>query len=279
MNKLPLSKQAQIIQLLCEGCSLRATSRISDTAFNSVKQLLIDVGTACQIFHDETVRGIRARRVQCDEIWSFVYSKQKNTPCGLQDVAGDKWVYVGIDAETKLVIDWLVGDRDAQTANAFMQGLASRLANQVQLTTDGFRPYLDAVENAFEGRIDFAQLVKIYGTSTRNGVTDNRQQYIGADKNRICGRPNPRYITTSHIERQNLTMRMHMRRFTRKTNAFSKKLENHKHSVAIHFVYYNFVRIHKTLRVTPAMEAGLSNRLWEVEDLVLLTNQLNRISN
>jgi IS1 family transposase len=213
---------------------------------------------------------VPSRRVQCDEIWSFVYSKEKNVPAGMEGEAGDVWTWCGMDADSKLMISWLVGSRDADTANIFMEDIARRLANRVQLTTDGHRPYLDAVDNAFEGLIDYAMLVKLYGESDRPDKKYSPAECIGIRKNTIYGRPDEKYISTSYIERQNLTMRMHMRRFTRLTNAFSKKVENHCHAIALHFVYYNFCRIHKTLRVPPAMEAGLTKKLWDVEDIVKL---------
>ena len=250
---------------------MRATARLADVAFNSVKKLLIEVGAACQKFHDEKVVNVNSKRIECDEIWAFVYAKQKNAAKTGNPEAGDAWTWTSIDAHSRLIVSWYVGHRDAESAEIFMNDVAARLKNPVQLTTDGLKAYLDAVENAFEGKIDFAQLVKLYGTVEKEGKVDNRIQYVGADRTVICGNPVVRNISTSYVERQNLTMRMHMRRFTRKTNAFSKKLENHNHAHAIYFVYYNFVKIHKTLRVTPAMQAGLTNRLMEIEDMVKLT--------
>lgn len=273
MNKLPLHKRTQIVQLLVEGTSLRAASRITGTSINTVTKLLVDVGNACMEFHNNMVTGITAKRVQCDEIWSFVYAKQKNVPEGMEDRAGDVWTWVGIDADSKLVVSWLVGNRSANSAHLFMKDIASRLNNMVQLTTDGYSVYLDAVEDAFKGIVDFAQLIKMYGKDSAE--TEKRYspaECIGIKKNVVCGHPEQKHISTSYVERQNLTMRMHMRRFTRLTNAFSKKVENHCHAVALHFVYYNFVKIHKTLRVTPAMEAGITKKLWEVEDIVRLTD-------
>lgn len=275
MNQLPLAKRVQIINLLVEGSSLRATSRIADVSINTVTKLLVDVGKACQEFHNEKVRGLKAKRIQCDEIWSFVYAKQKNVPEGMEGEAGDVWTWVGIDADTKLVISWLVGARDADTANIFMNDVAFRLANRVQLTTDGLKAYLEAVTDSFGSRIDFAQLQKLYGGS---GSQNTEKKYspaecIGIKKNVISGNPDPKHISTSFIERQNLTMRMHMRRFTRLTNAFSKKTENHCYAIALHFVYYNFVKIHKTLRVPPAMEAKLIDHLMSIEDIVKLTDK------
>ncbi len=283
MNKLPIAKRVQIINLLVEGSSLRATSRIADVSINTVTKLLVDIGQACQLFHDETVRGVVAKRVQADEIWSFVYAKEKNKP---QDVegAGDAWTFVGIDSDSKLVISWLLGDRDVETATFFMKDVAERVAGKMQLTTDGLTAYLKAVDVAFptDDEIDFAQLVKIYGPATGRG--DDRRyspaECTGCKKQTIYGQPDPKFISTSHVERQNLTMRMHMRRFTRLTNGFSKKIENHGYAIALHFVYYNFVKQHKTLRTTPAMAAGLSKRFLTLEDIVNLTDGIQpKLSN
>ena len=256
---------------------MRAVTRITGCSINTVKNLLIDVGTACLKFHDEKVMNVTSKRVQCDEIWSFVYAKAKNVPYEIQGKAGDVWTWTGIDADTKLIISWYVGNRDAESANIFMRDVASRLKNRVQLTTDGLKAYLDAVEDAFPQGIDFAQLVKIYGKE--NGVGNEKRyspaECLGAKKNPVMGEPDLKHVSTSYVERQNLTMRMHMRRFTRLTNAFSKKIENHIHAVALYTVYYNFCRVHKTLRVTPAMEAGLTNDFMEIKDIVNLTNISN----
>jgi IS1 family transposase len=274
MNKLPFEKRCQIINMIVEGTSLRATSRITDTSINTVTKLLVDAGKACEMFQHETVKGVRTKRVQCDEIWSFVYSKQKNVPEGMEGSAGDVWTWVGMDADSKLVISWYVGSRDADSANDFMQDLALRLANRVQLTTDGHRPYLEAVEGAFGASIDFAQLIKLYGTEHAYDQKSEKKyspaECIGSKKIRVTGNPNIADVSTSYIERQNLTLRMSSRRFTRLTNAFSKKVENHCYAISLHYVYYNFCRIHKTLRVTPAMEAGLTKRLWDIADIVKL---------
>jgi IS1 family transposase len=251
---------------------------MADVSINTVTKLLVDVGRACQIFHDETVKGVKSKRVQCDEIWSFVYSKQKNVHEDMPDGSGDVWTWTGIDADSKLIISWYVGDRDAESADYFMHDVASRLANPVQLTTDGHKPYLQAVENAFEGKIDYAMLIKIYGQPTGGNPTERKyspNECTGFEVKRICGNPNIAAVSTSYVERQNLTMRMHMRRFTRLTNAFSKKIENHAYAIALHFVYYNFAKIHKTLRVTPAMEAGLMDRWMEISDIVKLTEKYN----
>jgi len=276
MNQLPINKRVQIITLLVEGCSLRSTSRIADVSINTVTKLLVSVGKACQQFHNDKVVNVNSKRVQCDEIWSFVYSKEKNTTQDHKAVgAGDAWTWVGIDADSKLVVSWFVGSRDADSANIFMNDVATRLANRVQLTTDGLKAYLEAVYNSFNiNSIDFAQLVKLYGAASgdQNEKKYSPAECTGTKKYVVSGNPDPKLISTSYIERQNLTMRMHMRRFTRLTNAFSKKIENHCYAIALHFVYYNFVKIHKTLRVPPAMEAGLIKRLMSIEDIVRLTD-------
>lgn len=273
MNKLPIEKKVQIINCLVEGMSIRSTTRLCDVSKNTVTKLLVEVGKACEKFHNETVQGIKARRVQCDEIWSFVYSKEKNIPEGMEQYAGDVWTWTAIDADSKLIVSWFVGDRGAESANYFMHDVASRLTNKIQLTTDAHYAYLDAVDNAFHLDIDYAQLIKIYGKS--EGNTTNEKKYSPAECNgtkrkTISGEPNEKFISTSYVERQNLTMRMHMRRFTRLTNAFSKKIDNHCCAIALHFVYYNFAKIHKSLRITPAMQAGLIKKPMTLEDIVNL---------
>jgi IS1 family transposase len=272
MNRLPIEKRTQIIGLLVEGNSLRATARLSDTSLNTVTKLLVDVGTVCRKYHEEHVKGLKSIRVECDEIWSFCYAKQANVPQSMQGQfgVGDVWTWTALDSNSKLIISWFVGERNAACASAFMQDVASRLSNRIQLTTDGLKAYLEAVEGAFGCDIDFAQLVKIYGESPEGEKRYSPAKCNGTQKHGIMGTPNPKHISTSYVERQNLTMRMNMRRFTRLTNAFSKKIENHEHAIALHFMYYNFVRIHKTLRVTPAQAAGVTTKLWEIEDLVRL---------
>jgi IS1 family transposase len=273
MNKLSANKKAQILNMLVEGSSMRAVSRVADVSINTVTKLLVDAGTVCAHFHNEAVRGVKAKRVQCDEIWSFCYAKEKNVPAATAAPAeaGDVWTWTAIDADSKLIVSYLVGGRDAGYATEFMQDVASRLANRVQLTTDGHKAYLNAVEDAFAGNVDYAQLVKIYGA-----VPESQQrryspaECTGAIKTRVNGNPNHDHINTSYVERQNLTMRMSMRRFTRLTNAFSKKLENHVHMLSLYFVHYNFIRIHKTLKVTPAMQAGLTNELHNTDWLVAM---------
>jgi IS1 family transposase len=273
MNTLPLHKRKQIIQLLVEGNSLRSCSRIADVSINTVTKVLVDVGRACQEFHDNTVINVKSEKIQCDEIWAFCYAKQKNVKLDMREGSGDVWTWTALDADSKLIVSWYVGDREAQSAYYFMNDVANRLANRVQLTTDGHRAYLKAVENAFKSEIDFAQLVKMYGGS--EGTNEQERKYspaicTGCKKTKIIGEPNPEFVSTSFVERSNLTMRMSMRRFTRLTNGFSKKIENHALAVALHMVYYNFCRIHKSLRVTPAMEAGLTKRVMSIEDIANL---------
>jgi IS1 family transposase len=278
MNKLPIAKKVQIINCLVEGMSLRATSRLADVSINTVTKLLVDTGKACQSFHDEQVHSLNCKRVQCDEIWSFVYAKQRNANSIVNsevDKAGDVWTWTAIDADTKLVLSYYVGDRDAYAAYEFMKDIKSRVNNRIQLTTDGHKAYLVAVPDAFGSKIDYAMLIKLYGEPT--GATSSERKYspgdcTGFEKKRILGKPEAEHVSTSYVERQNLTMRMHMRRFTRLTNAFSKKMENHCYAIALHFVYYNFCKIHKTLRVTPAMEAGLMKDLMSIEDIVRLAD-------
>ncbi len=275
MNRLSLEKQIQIIGLLVEGNSLRATSRLADVSINTVTKLLVNLGTACQKFHDENVRNISTKRIQCDEIWSFIYAKEKNLPEHMrgQFGVGSIWTWVALDSDSKLAVSWLVGNRDAEYAKILMRDVAARLKNRVQLTTDGLKAYLEAVEDSFGADIDFARLVKLYGPSVDPEHRYSPAVCTGSNKEIVMGKPEAEHISTSHVERQNLTMRMSMRRFTRLTNAFSKKIENHKHAIALHFMYYNFVRLHKTLRVTPAMAAGITNKLWTIQDLAGLLNK------
>ncbi|MFG1277164.1 IS1 family transposase [Xanthobacter autotrophicus] len=273
MNKLPLAKRVQILSMLCEGSSMRSISRVADVSINTVSKLLVDAGKACAAFHDEKVRGVTSKRIQCDEIWSFTYAKAKNVAGAkaAPEEAGDTWTWTALDADSKLIVSWLVGGRDSEHAMAFMDDLRSRLANRVQLTTDGHRAYLEAVEGAFGGDIDYAMLVKLYGAAPESFKGRySPAECVGARKDRIEGNPDKAHVSTSYVERQNLTMRMQMRRFTRLTNGFSKKFENHMHMVAIYTVWYNFVKMHKTLRMTPAMASGVSGRLWSVEDVAAL---------
>lgn len=276
MNKLPLEKRVQIINMLVEGSSLRATSRVCNVSINTVTKLLVDVGKACQDFHNNTVKNVVANRVQCDEIWSFVYAKQKNVPDTKEGEAGDVWTWTGIDADTKLVISWFVGGRDADSAYQFMEDISFRVISRMQLSTDGHKPYLQAVDGIFGANIDYAQLIKMYGSTGSEGTPEKRYspaECTGIKVKKVSGNPDSKHISTSYVERQNLTMRMNMRRFTRLTNAFSKKIENHCYAIALHFVYYNFCRIHKTLRVTPAMESGLTADIMEIADIIRLTDK------
>ena len=273
MNKLPLAKRVQILCMLCEGWSRRSISRVADVSINTVTKLLVDAGEACAAYHDEHVRDVPARRVQCDEIWSFAYAKQKNVADAkaAPSDAGDVWTWTALEADSKLIVSWLVGGRDSGYAMEFMDDLAKRLANRVQLTTDGHKAYLEAVEGAFGGDIDYAVLQKLYGTAPEAAKGRYSPAICtGARKDRIEGDPDPAKVSTSYVERQNLTMRMSTRRFTRLTNAFSKKVENHCHALALYFVWYNFCRIHKTLKVTPAMAAGLSDTAHDMEWIVSL---------
>lgn len=269
MNKLDSAKRIQVVRCLVEGSSIRATVRMTGVAKNTVAKLLVDLGTACAEYQDEHLRNLPCRRVQCDEIWSFVGAKQRNVSEEKMEAGwGDVWTWTAIDADTKLMPCWMVGQRGLATASEFIGDLASRLSHRVQLTTDGHRPYLEALETTFGGDIDFAQLIKIYGSSGDAQTRYSPGQCIGIESRAVTGTPDPKHISTSFVERQNLTMRMSMRRFTRLTNAFSKKIENHMAAIALHFMYYNFARIHQTTRVTPAMAAGVSSKLWDVSDLV-----------
>ena len=273
MNKLDTKTRAQMLHMLCEGQSIRAITRIMGMSKNTVAKLLSDAGAVCAEYQDKTLHNLTSRRIQVDEIWSFTYAKQKNVAMAkaAPEGAGDTWTWTAIDADTKLVMSWLVGGRDGEYAMAFIDDLSRRLANRVQLTSDGHKAYLEAVEGAFGADVDYAMLVKIYGASPDSAKGRySPAECTGAKKTPIEGKPNPDHISTSFAERQNLTMRMHMRRFTRLTNGFSKKVEQHANAVALHFMYYNFVRIHKTLRVTPAMAAGVTDKLWEIADIVAL---------
>jgi len=277
MNRLTKDKRVQVIAALVEGNSIRSTVRMTGAAKNTVIKLLRDVGRVCESYQNKVMVNLSCKRIQVDEIWSFCYAKKRNVPPEFYGKFGygDVWTWVAMDADTKLVPAWLVGGRDADWADMFMQDLAGRLKNRVQLTTDGHHAYLKAVLNAFGNDIDYATLVKLYGKE--EDIFDRHyspnSEVVGCQLAVIRGNPDTRYISTSYVERQNLTMRMSMRRMTRLTNGFSKKVENLHYAVALHFMYYNFCRIHSSLRVTPAMEAGLSDRLWEIEDIVgLLEN-------
>ncbi len=271
MNQLNITKRAQIISALVEGNSINATCRMLGVGKHTVLRLLEDAGCACAAYHDANVRNLRVNRAQCDEVWSFTYAKQKNiTMEQMEQGAGDCRTWTAIDADTKLIISYMLGDRGASTAQAFMQDVAVRITNRIQLTTDGHRVYAEAVENAFGSEIDYAMLVKIYGASNDGESRYSPATCIGCRTGVLSGNPDPKHISTSYIERQNLSMRMGMRRFTRLTNGFSKKFENHAHQVALYFFHYNFCRVHSTLRVTPAMEAGLTDHVWTLAELCAL---------
>lgn len=261
MNQLPLHKRVHILHLLVEGNSLRSTSRIADVSINTVTKLLIDVGKACDAYQDHVLTDLPCKRIQVDEIWSFCYAKQKNISLinKPSDEIGDVWTWTSICAKTKIVPTWFVGDRSPLSACIFMKDLASRMKNRIQLTSDGYLGYQEAIEEAFIGNVDYAKI----------GRTSKK------DRNSFIGKPDPRHISTSFCERNNLTMRMSIRRFTRSTNAFSKKIENHKYALAIHFMYYNFGRIHKTLRCTPAMASGISKHIWNLEEILNLAYKSN----
>ncbi len=271
-NVLKPEKRAAIISALVEGNSIRATCRMVNVSKNTVVKLLMDLGSACAAYQFDTLRDLSCKRIQIDEIWSFVYAKAKNLPQERrgQFGFGDVWTFTAIDADTKLCVSWMLGTRDAGTATEFIQDVAGRLSNRVQITTDGHRMYLPAVEDAFGANVDYAQIVKVYGTAPEAETRYSPAECIGCERTPIQGNPDPRHVSTSYVERANLTMRMGMRRFTRLTNAFSKKLANHAAMIALFFMHYNFCRIHQTLRITPAMAAGVSDHVWEIGELVAL---------
>lgn len=274
MNRLPIEKRTQIVALLVEGMSMRAVSRVADVSINTVTKLLEEVGAACLDYQDKVMRKLNCKRVQCDEIWAFCNMKQKNVPAELKGVFGygDVYTWVAIDADTKLVPCWHVDTRDAEAASLFIEDLSSRLAHRVQLTTDGHGAYLNAVADSFSGHIDYAMLVKQYGDAPAREASRkySPSAFQGCHKQTISGYPDAEHISTSFVERQNLTMRMHMRRFTRLTNGFSRKVENLEHAISLHYCFYNFAKIHKTLRVTPAMQAGIADHVWSIEEIVRL---------
>jgi IS1 family transposase len=269
MNRLAIEKRAQILGMFSEGMSLRSTSRLADVSINTVSKLLVDVGAACMEYQDKTFHDLQCKRIQVDEIWSFCRAKAKNVPEEHRNEFGwgDVWTWVAIDADTKLVPSWLIGNRSAVCASEFIADLKARLANRVQLTSDGHRPYLQAVEAAFGDDVDYAMLQKIYGPASEQHRY-SPPQCVGIRRDMVQGNPDPDHVSTSYVERQNLTMRMSMRRLTRLTNGFSKKIENHMAATAIYFMHYNFARIHKSLRVTPAMAAGVSDHVWSLEEIV-----------
>lgn len=270
MNKLPTERRAQILGMMVEGNSIRAIVRMPGASKNTIVKLLEDAGEAFSAYQAGAFRNLKLKRLQLDEIWAFCYAKQRNVMLAkaAPEEAGDLWTWVAIDAETKLVPSWRVGDRSGATATEFVCDLSGRLANRVQVTSDGHRAYLEAVEAGFGADVDYAQLIKLYGETPHPAGRYSPAQIQGTKTYCCTGNPDPRHVSTSFVERQNLTMRMSMRRFTRLTNGFSKKAENHAHSVAIHFMHYNFVRIHQSLRITPAMAAGVTSKLWSLTDMV-----------
>ena len=281
MNKLSNERRAQVIRALIEGNSIRSTCRMTGVGKDAILKLIPDMGKACAEFHNRAVRRVAVRRVQCDEIWSFCYAKEKNVPVEKEGTgAGSVWTWTAIDADSKLIISYLCGARDADCALNFMDDLASRVTTRIQITTDGFRAYAEAVQGAFGIAVDYAMLIKLYGAPSDRGESRySPAACIGTRTGILSGDPDRKHISTSYVERQNLNLRMGVRRFTRLTNAFSKKFENHCHMVAIYHAYYNFCRVHQTLRVTPAMEAGLADHVWTLEELVgLLAAQAEKVA-
>jgi IS1 family transposase len=269
MNRLSVDKRVQIVAALVEGNSIRSTCQMTGAAKGTVLSLLADLGEACVKYHDEHVRKVSANRIHCDEIWSFCYGKDKNVSDEQKAMgAGSLWTWTALDADSKLIVSYLCGGRDASYAMDFMKDVASRLTTRVQITTDGLKAYFEAVEGAFGMDVDYAMLIKLYGNPAQPDTRYSPSVCIGAESHVVSGSPDPKHINTSYVERQNLTMRMSMRRFTRLTNGFAKKIENHFAAIALHFMHYNFCHVHKTLRVTPAMEAGLSSHVWTLEELV-----------
>lgn len=279
MNKLSIEKRTQVISCLVEGNSMRATSRMTGVAVNTVAKFVVDVGRVCSVYQDKHFVNLPCKRLQCDEIWAFVGAKEKNASKEQKAKGwGDAWTWTAIDCDTKLIPCWFVGERNARAAFHFMHDLADRLSSRVQLTTDGLKAYIGAVDSAFGNDIDFAQLVKIYGDIPADQVRYSPAQCMGTKKTVLTGTPDKRHISTSYVERANLTMRMGMRRFTRLTNAHSKKLANHEAAIALHFFHYNFCRIHSSLRCTPAMQAGITSKVWELADIADLLDVAERLA-
>lgn len=274
MNKLPLEKRAQILGMMVEGMSIRAIARLTGASKNTIVKLLVDAGQACSEYQDRTLRNLKSKRLQLDEIWSFVGMKERNVPDTRKGTGvGDIWTWTAIDADSKLIASWMVGDRSGDTARVFVCDLAKRLANRVQITTDGHRAYIEAVEAGFGAAVDYAMLVKIYGQAPEGQRRYSPPQIIGTETECCTGNPDPKHISTSYAERSNLSIRMGLRRFTRLTNAFSKKVENHVYALSIYFMHYNFCRIHQTLRTSPAQAAGVTSKLWELTDIVRMVDE------
>ena len=267
MNRLSQADRTLVVASLVEGTSINATCRMTGVSKPTVLKLLVDLGKACMVYHDEHVRNIHSKRIQCDEIWSFVGAKMKNVREENANKQGDFWTWTALDADSKLIVSYLVGQRGPAWAKVFMEDVASRIASRIQITTDNHKAYAKAIEGAFGLDCDYAMLIKLYGNDSFD-TKYSPSACIGVRRKVVTGNPDPLHISTSFVERQNLTMRMSMRRFTRLTNAFSKKVENHEAAIALHFMHYNFCRVHKTLRVTPAMEAGLAGHVWSTEELV-----------
>lgn len=273
MNKLKIDQQASIISALVEGNSIRSTERMTGVHRDTIMRLMLRVGDSCHNLMDQTMRNLPCRNIQVDEIWGYVGKKQRHIQSSDDPITtGDQWTYVALDSDTKLVLAYLVGKRNGANTNKFIDDLSSRLANRVQLSSDALKYYVTAAEASFGANVDYGQIVKSYEADAIGPGRYSPPYVIRADRECIKGNPNPALISTSHVERQNLTMRMSMRRFTRLTNAFSKKLENLKAAVSLHFAYYNFCRVHASLRVTPAMETGLTNRIWIINDLLMAIN-------
>jgi IS1 family transposase len=271
MSRLSTAQRVQVVSALVEGNSIRSTCRMTGIAKGTVLSLLADLGKVCADYHDEHVRNVAAKRIQCDEVWSFCYGKDKNVSDEKKaQGAGSLWTWTALDADSKLIVSYLCGGRDAAWARSFMKDVAARLTTRVQITTDGHKAYIEAVEGAFGMDVDYALLIKLYGSPSQPDTRYSPGVCIGTESCIVSGNPDPAHISTSYVERQNLTMRMSMRRFTRLTNAFSKKVENHEHMLAIYFLYYNFCRVHQTLRVTPAMEAGIADHVWSIGEIVTL---------
>lgn len=279
MNRLNTAKRVQVVSALVEGNSINAIVRMTGVAKHTVLKLIEDMGCACATYHHRNVRNLKVRRLQCDEIWAFVGAKAKNVSLEKkQEGWGDAWTWTAIDADTKLCVSYLIGGRSVGWATDFMQDCRERIVGRPQITTDAHKPYLKAVEEAFGSDVDYATLQKVYGYTEAPDSRYSPATCIGCDMKAVSGDPDPDHVSTSFVERQNLTMRMSMRRFTRLTNGFSKKIENHGHAVALHFMHYNFCRVHKTLRVTPAMEAGLSQHVWSMEELIGLLDRQERLA-